>query len=107
MIILMEGNSLETLVLENGEFKTIIPENRKHLEPRQSGHVLRAAIPGTVISVDVKVGQHVKRGDLLYVLDSMKMNNRICSQEEGTVKALYILAGDAVAKDAPMVEFEK
>lgn len=103
----MEGNSLETLVLEDGEYRTVIPGNRRHGEPRQSGHVLRSAIPGTVISVDVEVGQHVKRGDLLYVLDSMKMNNRICSQEEGTIKALYIAAGDAVAKNAPMVEFEK
>ncbi|MBO7416874.1 MAG: acetyl-CoA carboxylase biotin carboxyl carrier protein subunit [Bacteroidaceae bacterium] len=102
----MEGNSFETLVLENGEYKTIIPKNRKHTEPRLSGHVLRSAIPGTVISVDVKVGQHVKRGDLLFVLDSMKMNNRICSQEEGIIKALYISAGDTVAKNAPMVEFE-
>ena len=103
----MEVNSLETLVLENGEYKTIIPDNRKNSVPRKSGHILRSAIPGTVISVDVKIGQRVKRGDLLYVLDSMKMNNRICSQEDGTVKALYISAGDAVAKNAPMVEFEK
>lgn len=102
----MEGNSFETLVLENGEFRTIIPGNRRHGEHRQSGHVLSSAIPGTVISVDVEVGQQVKRGDLLYVLDSMKMNNRICSQEDGTIKALFIAAGDAVAKDAPMVELE-
>lgn len=102
----MGENSLETLVLENGEYKTVIPEKYKNRVSGRPGDVLTSAIPGTVISVNVEVGQQVKCGDLLYVLDSMKMNNRICSPKYGIVKAIFVSAGDAVAKDAIMVEFD-
>ena len=103
----MNNTSLDTLVLENGEYRTIIPDNnRKKIAQDPSGRILRSVIPGTVISVCVVVGQHVKQGDLLYVLDSMKMNNRICASKDGVVAALFMSVGDSVTKDAPMVEFE-
>lgn len=98
---------MDILSLESGDFRTYIPEAKRNVSGVNSSEkILRSAIPGTVISVNVTVGQRVKRGDLLYVLDSMKMNNRICASEEGVVAQLYIKEGDSVSKNAPMVEFE-
>ena len=98
---------MEILSLENGDFRTFIPEAKRNVSGlNTSENILRSAIPGTVMSVNVSIGQHVKRGDLLYVLDSMKMNNRICASIEGVVAKLFIKEGDSVSKNAPMVEFE-
>lgn len=98
---------LDILQLENGEFKTTFSakyKNRKPYKPQQN--IVTAAIPGTILSILVKEGQQVKRGDALCVLDSMKMNNTICATDDGIVKKVYIKAGESIAKDAPMVEFK-
>ena len=98
---------LDILQLENGEFKTMLSEkykNRKHYE--QPMNLVTAAIPGTILSLLVKEGQRVKRGDALCILDSMKMNNTICAADDGIVKKVYITVGESIAKDAPIVEFE-
>ena len=98
---------LDILQLENGEFKTSLSEkykNRKQYE--RPKNMVTAAIPGTILSVLVKEGQRVKRGDTLCVLDSMKMNNTICAADDGIVKKVYITVGESIAKDAPIVEFE-
>lgn len=96
---------LETIILENGEFRTTISErfrNRKAYTTPEP--IVKSAIPGTIMEVLVKEGQQVKRGDALCVLDSMKMNNTICSSFSGVVKKVYITAGQMVGKDAPLVE---
>lgn len=96
---------LETIVLEDGEFRTTISEkfrNRKAYTTPEP--IVKSAIPGTIMEVLVKEGQQVKRGDALCVLDSMKMNNTICSSFSGVVKKVYITAGQMVGKDAPLVE---
>ena len=98
---------LDILQLENGEFKTSLSEKYKNRKPyEQPKNMITAAIPGTIISVMVKEGQQVKRGDSLCILDSMKMNNTICAADNGIVKKVYITVGETIAKDAPMVEFE-
>ena len=98
---------LETIILEDGEFRTTISEkfrNRKAYSAPEP--IVKAAIPGTIMEVLVKEGQQVKRGDALCILDSMKMNNTICASDNGTVKKVYIQAGQPVGKNAPLVEFE-
>lgn len=98
---------LDILQLENGEYRTTFNYKFKNRNPyEQPKNVVTAAIPGTILSVLVKEGQQVKRGDALCVLDSMKMNNTICAANEGIVKKVYVAVGAPIAKDAPMIEFE-
>ena len=98
---------LDVLQLENGAFKTTLSEKYKNRKPyEQLKNMVTAAIPGTILSVQVKEGQKVKRGDVLCILDSMKMNNTICAADDGIVKKVFITVGESIAKDAPMVEFE-
>ena len=97
----------DTLRLESGEYRTrLTPKYRSRKAYSTPEPVVKAAIPGTIMEVLVKEGQQVKRGDALLVLDSMKMNNTICTSNDGVVKKIYVTVGQPVGKDAPMVEFE-
>lgn len=64
---------------------------------------LTAFIPGTIIDVKVKVGQKVKQGEILVILDAMKMHNRILSPLDTTVKEVNVKPGDRVVKGFVMV----
>ena len=61
-------------------------------------------LPGTVTSVAVAAGAQVKRGDLLLVMEAMKMENDIRSDRDGVVKAVYVAAGKTVMQGDPLVE---
>lgn len=96
----------DTLRLESGEYRTqLTPKYRTRKAYSTPEPIVKAAIPGTIMEVLVKEGQQVKRGDALLVLDSMKMNNTICTSNDGVVKKIYVTVGQPVGKDAPMVEF--
>lgn len=101
----MEKNNLDILNLENGEFLTTLTDKYLKRKPfTVAQKAITAAIPGTIMSVLVKEGQKVKGGDALCILDSMKMNNTICSDKSGIVSNIYIKEGESVAKDALMIE---
>ena len=58
-----------------------------------------APMPGKVMSIKVTTGQAVTAGDLILVLEAMKMENSLGAPCDGTVKALCFGSGDSVAKD--------
>lgn len=57
---------------------------------------ITAPMPGTIVSVKVNVGDTVKNGDLVAVLEAMKMENEIFASADGTVAGVSVSAGDAV-----------
>jgi biotin carboxyl carrier protein len=59
---------------------------------------LKAPMPGLVVSVPVENGQDVQKGDVLLVLESMKMQNELKSPRAGTVGRIRVKAGDRVEK---------
>ncbi|BDX36968.1 hypothetical protein CYCD_03230 [Tenuifilaceae bacterium CYCD] len=64
---------------------------------------LTAFIPGTIVDVKVKAGQQVKQGDIMVILDAMKMHNRIIAPLNTTVKEVNVKPGDRVSKGFVMV----
>ena len=56
-------------------------------------------MPGTILSVNVAAGQAVKTGDVLMVLEAMKMENDIVAPCDGTVKQLLVSKGSTVNTD--------
>jgi len=74
--------------------------------PANNGSILtiKAPMPGTVISFKVIVGQKVKRGDVLLLLEAMKMENEIVAPQDGTVVALRVPASAAVNTGDPLVD---
>lgn len=78
-----------------------------------SGHLVRSPMVGTFYrspspeaKVFVEVGQSVKVGDALCIVEAMKMMNRIEADKAGVVKAILINDGDAVEFDEPLIVIE-
>ena len=69
------------------------------------GEILRAPMPGTILSVTASAGQSVKRGDILLVLEAMKMENEIVAHIDGTVSGIYVQKGSTVNAGDTLVSF--
>ena len=67
------------------------------------GTCVKAPMPGTILKVNVTQGQAVKAGDVLCVLEAMKMENEIMAPCAGTVKQVLATKGSSVDTDAPLV----
>lgn len=63
------------------------------------GQKVLSPMPGTILSVNVSVGAAVKAGDVLLILEAMKMENEIVAPCDGTVKQLAVQKGSTVATD--------
>ena len=68
-----------------------------------SGEPLNCPMPGTIISVNVSVGQQVKLGDEVVVLEAMKMENEIKAPKDGTITSVNVNKGDAVESGTLLV----
>jgi biotin carboxyl carrier protein len=65
--------------------------------------VIKAPMPGVVIDVLVSKGQTVERGDILVILESMKMQNEFKAPRAGQVHAIRVAPGDKVEQNAAMI----
>ena len=68
-------------------------------EPTAKGQQVKSPLPGSVIKVLVSEGQAVKKGDTLLTLESMKMENAIMAEADGTVKQIAVTPGQNVMQD--------
>ena len=71
-----------------------------------SGKAVRCPMPGLVMSIAVDVGQEVKAGETLAVVEAMKMENVLRAERDGVVKKIHARPGDSLAVDAVILEFE-
>jgi propionyl-CoA carboxylase alpha chain len=62
-------------------------------------------MPGLVRSVAVAEGQEVKAGEMLAVVEAMKMENVLRAERDGVVKKIFVKPGDSLAVDAVILEF--
>jgi biotin carboxyl carrier protein len=72
--------------------------------PVSGGKSVDAPMPGTIVNVAVKVGDKVKKDQLLVVLEAMKMENEIVSPGEGTVVAVNVSKGQTVNPGESLVQ---
>lgn len=79
--------------------------NRTPYTPPDSRRVV-AFIPGTILKVHVKDGNKVKKGDVLIVLQAMKMDNHLLASRNGTVKKVYVKQGEVVPKHHLLIELK-
>lgn len=64
---------------------------------------VQAPMPGTILSVKVSVGQQIKKGDTVAVLEAMKMENEIPAPQDGTVSSVDVSNGATVETGATIV----
>jgi biotin carboxyl carrier protein len=96
------------LNIESVKYRTLLTdkyENRKAYEPINP-KMVKAFIPGTIRKIEVKIGDKVKKGDLLLILEAMKMKNRIMSPLDGTIKAINVETGKIVPKNHTLIELK-
>ncbi|MDE7452220.1 MAG: acetyl-CoA carboxylase biotin carboxyl carrier protein subunit, partial [Paramuribaculum sp.] len=67
------------------------------------GYQVKAPLPGTVLSISVKVGDSVKASDTVAILEAMKMENAIHAGRDGVVEAINANPGDALLEGAPII----
>ncbi len=75
--------------------KAVAPAVKK-AAPTAAGEPVTSPMPGTIINVPVKVGQAVKKGDVLVILEAMKMENEIKAAKDATVVSIAVSKGESV-----------
>ncbi|MCS6907383.1 MAG: acetyl-CoA carboxylase biotin carboxyl carrier protein subunit [Anaerolineales bacterium] len=119
--LLLDGKSYEAYVYsQEDEWQVLLlgnlysvrveDEREKRLRAAAGGRVmlrsefhLKAPMPGLVIAVPVIEGQRVQKGDVLVILESMKMQNELKSPREGVVTRIRVAAGDSVEQSQTML----
>lgn len=76
-----------------------IPAAAPKAAPVAGGTPVKAPMPGTINKINAKAGDSVKKGDVLCVLEAMKMENDICAPADGKVLSVAVSQGAAVATD--------
>lgn len=101
------GNSDQPQVRkEAGAVAASAPKQTEAPAAASSEKSLLAPLPGTVIEIFVKPGDEVESGQVLLVIEAMKMKNNIRSTREGKVAAVLATTGQIVTHKQPLVEFE-
>lgn len=108
-----KGNNAYNVLTEGDLFKvSVMDEMKAKLMQRQGvgvvegKQIIKSEMPGRVIGVKVSVGDSVQEGDILLILEAMKMQNEIKAPKSGEVKELFIKEGDNIAADAKLVVIE-
>ena len=71
--------------------------------PLAAGETVAAPMPGNILSVNVSQGQAVKAGDILVILEAMKMENEIVAPRDGTIAQVVTTKGAVVETGAPLI----
>ena len=125
-------NSRPVIAFVDGDRFEVMPENAEHVETRKdtksktekksfdpnpapaaalspnlalSGNAQTAPLPGTVIEVFVKPGEKVEAGQVIVIIEAMKMKNSIRSVYSGTISEVLVSAGQSVAHKQPLIKF--
>jgi len=93
----------EKFLLNGVEYKTQLTQkwvNRKKWE-EPNPYLLTSHIPGTIMQIEVQ------EGDVLLILQAMKMNNKLAAPFSGKIKKIYVNSGDKIPKGTLMIEMEE
>jgi glutaconyl-CoA/methylmalonyl-CoA decarboxylase subunit gamma len=98
---LVRPDSVPSTDITPGEKKTGLPA-----KPKGSGFI-KSPLPGTILEICVNVGDKVKTGDKLVILEAMKMENTIVADKEGKVEVINITKGQSVMEGDILIVIDK
>ena len=97
-----------SLVVDETPYQTSLTEKykrRKRYEP-ENPKLVKAFIPGIIKTILVRIGQHVKEGDVLLTLEAMKMENKLLCPLNGTIKEIRVELDQMVPKSHLLIVLE-
>jgi biotin carboxyl carrier protein len=92
----------EGRVITGGEAQARKPQKTTET----TGKTVYAPMPARVVKISCRAGGHVKKGDLLMIVEAMKMENEILSPIDGAVKEVCVVEGASVLNEERLVVFE-
>jgi propionyl-CoA carboxylase alpha chain len=102
-VIRHRATTLRVMVLSprSAELHQMLPPKKA----ADTSKMVLSPMPGLVVSIDVAQGQSVRTGEVVAVLEAMKMQNILRAERDGVVKVVSVKSGDSVAADEVLVEF--
>jgi len=104
MKIVLDG--VQLTINKNSKFDKIVYKSSGGADVGSTQKNLKSQIPGKIVSIEVKVGDKIKKDDVVCVLESMKMQVSVKSHKDGEVKTLKIKEGNSVNKNDILAEIE-
>lgn len=109
-----EGEEDWSVLLHGRQFNVMVEDEReKRLRAAAGGGVaeggeyhLKAPMPGLLVTVQVSEGQAVTKGQVLMILESMKMQNELKSPRDGIIEKIRVKAGESVEQKQPLLNIQ-
>ncbi len=102
----VNGHAYDVKVSSGGEVTDAVPvaaAPAKPAAPTAGGQKIPAPLAGTVFKVKVNVGQQIKSGDVLMIVEAMKMETEVRSTADGVVSLIHVKEGDSVQVGQPLL----
>ena len=100
--VTIEGKSF-SIEIEGGSVGDSAGSKRKKKGRRKKSGTISSTIPGKIVSIAVAEGDKVAEGDVVMILEAMKMQNEIQAPLSGTVTAVNCKPGDSIEANSPLV----
>ncbi len=75
-------------------------------KPSVGASKVNAPLPGNIFKVLVSEGDVIKKGDVLLIMEAMKMENNVLAEKDGTIASIKVSVGDAVLQNDVLIEME-
>jgi glutaconyl-CoA/methylmalonyl-CoA decarboxylase subunit gamma len=86
--------------------RKVISSTEEKIEKKEGGSStpIKAPLPGKILSIKVSKGDIVKKGDVLLIMEAMKMENNVLATKDGVVESIRVQPGDAVLEGDVLLE---
>lgn len=104
----LKDKDLAIFSYEGTDYQTLLTQKflaRKKFEPEDPTRIT-AQIPGTIVKIMVKEGQQINPSKCLFILEAMKMKNRVYSSISGTIRIIHIAEDQKVSKNELLLELD-
>ncbi len=103
-----DNQEFEDFRVGDAIYRTKISQMQKDRKPYKVPNPKEslAFIPGTIVEINVKKGDQVKQGEIMMLLEAMKMKNHVKAPFDGVVKNIYVKVGQIVSKNYKMIELK-
>lgn len=101
----VDGKVYQVEVAQGGELTSVVPTGSQNSQPatNSAGEVLKAPLAGNIFKVLVDVGVQIQKGDVVLILEAMKMETEVRAASGGVVSAIHVKQGDSVQSGQPVL----